>query len=74
MVVSVNQELKVDCLASAEPKPSMRWEKLDSSLALGQPGASAVGSSALSRQRKAGERNLLLAGKNQLAATSPSKC
>lgn len=28
MVVSVNQELKLDCLAQGEPKPMMRWEKL----------------------------------------------
>lgn len=31
IVVSVNHELKVDCLAKGEPKPQMRWEKLDSS-------------------------------------------
>lgn len=31
IVVSVNHELKVDCLAQGEPKPQMRWEKLDSS-------------------------------------------
>uniref|UniRef100_A0A6G1S5J8 Neurofascin n=1 Tax=Aceria tosichella TaxID=561515 RepID=A0A6G1S5J8_9ACAR len=30
IVVSINQELKVDCLAQGEPRPSMRWEKLDS--------------------------------------------
>lgn len=30
IVVSLNQELKVDCLAQGEPKPAMRWEKLDS--------------------------------------------
>lgn len=30
IVASLNQELKVDCLAQGEPKPLMRWEKLDS--------------------------------------------
>lgn len=30
LVVSLGQELKVECLAEGEPKPVMRWEKLDS--------------------------------------------
>lgn len=28
LVVSVGQEIKIDCLAFGEPKPSMKWEKL----------------------------------------------
>mgnify|MGYP000937292795 CR=1 FL=1 len=32
IAVSVNQELKLDCLANGEPKPMMRWERLDSSM------------------------------------------
>lgn len=28
LVVSVNQDVKLDCLAHGEPRASMRWEKL----------------------------------------------
>lgn len=32
IAVSANHELKLDCLADGQPRPSMRWEKLDSTL------------------------------------------
>jgi len=31
MIVSLNQELKLDCVAEGEPKATMRWERLLSS-------------------------------------------
>ena len=78
VVVSVNQELKVDCLAQGEPKPSMRWERLDSSassFAAATQNRRANGvyfpSAAAAAAAVAGEQPVGMA-KNQLAGAS--KC
>ena len=74
--MSLNQELKVDCLADGEPKPSMRWEKLDSAQAVSA--GSMMQHPAVGRQRPTATSasiqfpgGQLEGGKNQLA---PSKC
>ena len=65
MIVSLNQELKLDCLAQGEPRPTMRWLKLAGDFA----------SSArhrLERQSQQQQQAKLaeLVGRNQLASTS----
>lgn len=65
MIVSLNQELKLDCLAQGEPRPAMRWEKL---------GGADFSTANKHRPLSAPE----VGGKNQLAssttATSNTNC
>lgn len=72
ITVSLNHELKLDCLAQGEPRPAMRWEKL-------------IGSDSTSFRRNNNQNNLQQqslingfnfqqqqdsGGKNQLTASS----
>ena len=64
VVVSLNQELKVDCQAQGEPRPIVRWQRLASDYSLG--GASGGGAAAKSQLGQA-------AGKCSIAMTSPAR-
>lgn len=62
-MVSVEQEVKVDCLALGEPKPSMRWERLDANLALARSKGFGAG------QAPADGPDGIATGKSQLVAS-----